>query len=224
MMRERTAGAASSRPCRGEDSLPDHRQPLQFCPASSTFLLLDVLTDHPLRGDREFQQQFHQMAQRLEALRKRAARFSIPAIYVCQSGLRSLPQSLELPLIAASPPGPILAPLHSDYVLRSCQSSVCMLGNLDLLLTPLRVTTLIVGGLAASICPLLAANDVLLASYRLIVPSDCVASPSESDRRNALEHLRHFTDAETPLSDSLVFVESLTPLTPGPNGAGSAMR
>src|SRR5204863_2009804 len=68
--------------------------------------------------------------------------------------------------------------------------------TLDILLEYLGVKTVILTGIAANICVLFTANDAYMRDLSLVVPSDCVASNTEEENRNALEQMRKILKAD----------------------------
>jgi len=71
------------------------------------------------------------------------------------------------------------------------------------LLEYLRAETLIITGIAASICVLFTANDAYMRDFRLIVPGDCVASNTEEENHHALEQMKRVLKADTRASTAL---------------------
>jgi nicotinamidase-related amidase len=67
--------------------------------------------------------------------------------------------------------------------------------TLDLLLEYLKVTTLILTGVAGNICVHFTANDAYLRDYRLFIPSDCVASRTQRENTAALAQMRQLLGA-----------------------------
>jgi nicotinamidase-related amidase len=61
--------------------------------------------------------------------------------------------------------------------------------TLDTLLAYLNAKTLILTGVAGNICILFSANDAYMRDYHLVVPSDCVASNTVKENRNALQQI-----------------------------------
>jgi nicotinamidase-related amidase len=66
----------------------------------------------------------------------------------------------------------------------------------------LKATTLIITGIAGNSCVLFTANDAFMRDYRLLVPSDCVASIDPAANAYALRQMRDVLDANiTPSPD-----------------------
>ena len=65
-----------------------------------------------------------------------------------------------------------------------------------MLLNHLGVDTLVLCGVAANFCVLFTAHDAYMREYRLIVPSDCVASLTRHADRYALAHMADVTKAD----------------------------
>ncbi len=62
---------------------------------------------------------------------------------------------------------------------------------------------MILTGVAANFCVLFTAHDAYMRDYRLIVPSDCVASLSERANRLALAHMADVTKADVRRSTEI---------------------
>ena len=71
---------------------------------------------------------------------------------------------------------------------------------LHMLLQSAGVTTVVLAGFAADNCVLFTAADAHMEDYRVVVPSDCVASEQDHERRHVLAKMRKFFDARTAAS------------------------
>ena len=58
--------------------------------------------------------------------------------------------------------------------------------------------TEVLAGFAADNCVLFTAADAHMQGYRVVVPSDCVASERDGERRHVLAKMRKFLHATTP--------------------------
>ena len=72
----------------------------------------------------------------------------------------------------------LLVPGKEDYFVLKPKHSAFYATPLELLLTYLKVSTLILTGIAGDVCVLFTAGDAFLRDYHLFVPSDCIASQS----------------------------------------------
>jgi len=78
---------------------------------------------------------------------------------------------------------------------------------LELLLAHLGARTVIIAGLTAEGCVLCTASDAYMCDYRLLVPSDCVASVEPDDCRRSLEHMQRVLKADTRPAGQLDLAE-----------------
>src|SRR6266550_3832471 len=70
----------------------------------------------------------------------------------------------------------VLRPGEDDYFVLKPRHSAFYSTTLDILLRALKTRVLVVCGFAANICVLFSANDAYMRDFRVVVPSDCVAS------------------------------------------------
>ncbi len=63
---------------------------------------------------------------------------------------------------------------------------------------------LILTGIAGNFCVLFTANDAYMRDFELFVPSDCTASNSPRENKEALELMRKFLKADTRPSSRIV--------------------
>jgi len=184
---------------------------LRLCPPTSVLLLVDVVREYPDSGAETLLPYARSMAQQAAVLKERASQAGIPAVYLNQSENRWKPSFSRQVRECLSGNGRgsavvrRLEPGPTDvFMLREgCQS---LPESLHRLLAKLRTTTLIVAGLADSICALVAANDVCFTGdLQLIVPCDCIASHGARSRRKAIEQIGFYVEADFRHSTRLVF-------------------
>jgi nicotinamidase-related amidase len=99
----------------------------------------------------------------------------------------------------------LLAPKRADYFVLKPKHSGFQFTTLDVLLRHLGAKTLVLTGVAGNFCVLFTAHDAYMRDYRLIVPSDCIASVMEEDDRQALAHMADVTKADVRPSASIDF-------------------
>jgi nicotinamidase-related amidase len=97
----------------------------------------------------------------------------------------------------------LLKPDDDDYFILKPRHSAFYLTNLDLLLKYLGVDTLILTGVAGDICVLFTANDAYMREFRVIVPSDCIASENARNNQVALELMQRVLKADIRPSQEL---------------------
>jgi nicotinamidase-related amidase len=149
------------------------------------------------------------MARNIAALKRRAKEVGIPAVYANDNFGRwqsDLNQVLDHVLHDGVPGRPLAEMLHpekEDYFVLKPKHSGFFSTQLDILLAYLGVRTLIMTGIQANICVLFTANDAYMRDYRLIVPSDCVASTDPAEAKHALELMQTVLKAEVVPSREL---------------------
>ena len=166
-------------------------------------LLLDVINDLEWEGGELLFEHFVPMSERLAALKRRARAAGIPAIYVNDNYGRwrsDWGRLVEHCLNDGTRGKPIverLQPADDDYFVLKPKHSGFFSTTLEVLLAYLGVHTLIITGVAGNICVLFTANDAYMRDFRVVVPSDCVASNDAEDNAHALEQIRSVLKAET---------------------------
>jgi nicotinamidase-related amidase len=172
-------------------------------------LLLDVINDLEFPGGERLVRHTVPMARRLARLRLRAKRAGIPVVYVndnygrWQSDFRRLTARCRRRGARGKPVVDLLAPSDDDYFVLKPKHSGFFSTTLDVLLAYLGARTLVLTGIAGNICVLFTANDAYMRDYRLVVPSDCVASETPRENRRALEVMRTLLKADVTRSTRL---------------------
>ena len=105
--------------------------------------------------------------------------------------------------VRGEPIARMLRPEEEDYFVLKAKHSAFYGTPLDLLLTYLKVRSLIITGIAGDSCIIFSASDAFLRDYNLIVPADCVASQSAEKNRRSLEQMRKTLDADIRPSSEL---------------------
>ena len=177
--------------------------------AQAALVLIDVINDLEFPDGEKLARHALPMAGRLAALKERARKAGIPAIYVndnfgkWQSDLTRL---LEHTLGTDNRGRRMveqLRPADDDYFVLKPKHSGFFSTTLDILVEYLEVKTLILTGVAGNICVLFTAQDAFLRDLHIVVPGDCVASNEEADNRFALDHMRTVLQADTRPSAKL---------------------
>ncbi|HEU5185406.1 MAG TPA: isochorismatase family cysteine hydrolase [Gemmatimonadaceae bacterium] len=172
-------------------------------------LLIDVINALDFEHGVELLEQALPMAHRLAALKRRAAKAGIPAVYVndnfgrWQSDLNQVLDHVLHDGVPGQPVAEILHPEKNDYFVLKPKHSGFFSTQLDILLDYLGARTLIVTGIQANICVLFTANDAYMRDYALVVPSDCVASTDPREAEHALEQMRIVLKAQVAPSTEL---------------------
>ncbi|HMB07397.1 MAG TPA: isochorismatase family cysteine hydrolase [Isosphaeraceae bacterium] len=177
--------------------------------ADVALLHIDLINDLEFEEGDQLLRFARPMADRIAALKERARRADIPAIYVNDNfgRWRSNFQAHVEHCLFGQVRGRVLAerlrPDEDDYFVLKPKHSGFFSTTLDILLDYLQVSTLILTGVAANICVLFTANDAYMRDFRLYVPSDCVASNTEEENRHALEQMRSVLKADIRPSTEL---------------------
>jgi len=89
----------------------------------------------------------------------------------------------------------VLKPKHSGFFSTTLETLLHYLGSRTLILT----------GIAGNFCVLFTANDAYMRDYELVIPSDCTASNTAEENRQALALMRKFLKADTRPSTKVRF-------------------
>ena len=172
-------------------------------------LLIDVINDMEFEGAEALVEQAVPMAHRIAALKARAKKAGIPAIYVndnfgrWQSDFRRVVEHCLEDGVRGEEVARILEPEEDDYFVLKPKHSAFYATTLDTLLTYLGASTVILTGIAGNICILFSANDAYMRDFNVVVPADCVASNTADENRHALEQMRIVLKADVTESTEL---------------------
>ncbi len=172
-------------------------------------LLIDIINDFEYPGGEALFAQALPMAQRLAALKQRARQAGIPAIYVNDNFGKwrsDFPKLIRHCLdedVLGRPVVRLLHPDPEDYFVLKPKHSGFYGTPLDLLLAYLKVSTLILTGVAGDVCVLFTASDAFMRDYHLFVPADCVASIDPKANRHALEQMQRTLEVDIRPSTDL---------------------
>jgi len=177
----------------------------------NALVLIDVINDFDFPLAEALLRYALPAAKRIAALKERARRARIPAIYAndnfgqWRSDFR---QQIEHCLEKGGRGSQIvelLRPDDDDYFVLKPMHSGFFSTTLEVLLERLEAERLILVGFAADICVLYTANDAYMRGFKVAVPSDCVASETKRQFRFALEHMSKRLKADTKKSDKVRF-------------------
>ncbi|MFD0893746.1 cysteine hydrolase [Luteolibacter ambystomatis] len=177
--------------------------------ANAALLLIDVINDMAFEESAALVKHALPAAKRLDRLRRRLAAAGVPVIYVndnfgnWQSDFKEQVQRCAGSACPGRPIASLLVPEKNDYFVLKPKHSGFHCTSLEVLLAHLGVTTLILGEFAADICVLYTANDAYMRDYSLVIPRDCVASETEEERREALQHMKKRLGARVCLSSAI---------------------
>jgi nicotinamidase-related amidase len=174
----------------------------------TALLLVDVINDMDFEGSESLVRCAEPMARRLHELKHRCRAAGIPTLYIndnfgkWRSDFRSLVRHCIDDPVPGREVARLLKPDDEDYFVLKPKNSAFFGTTLDTLLTNLGTTTVILTGIAGDNCVLFSANDAYLRDYRLLIPSDCVASNSREENDAALRLMEKVVKADvTPSID-----------------------
>ena len=175
----------------------------------TALLLIDVINDLAFPEADGMLPAAREMAKRLLALKKRARRAGVPAVYVndnfgkWKSDFR---RTIEHCLARESKGREIvkmLRPDDADYFVLKPKHSGFFSSTLETLLRYLGAERLILTGIAGNFCVLFTANDAYMRDYELLIPEDCCVSNTSQENEDALALMRKFLKADTRAADEI---------------------
>jgi nicotinamidase-related amidase len=182
--------------------------------SNTALLLIDVINDLDFKGGDKLLKAAQPMARNLARLKARAHRAGIPAVYVNDnfgrwtSDFRALISHCLEDDSRGRTIAQTLAPAEGDYFVLKPKHSGFFSTTLELVLKYIGASRLILTGLTTDICVLFTANDAFMREFKLLVPSDCVASANTQDHRIALQYMKRVLEADTRKSSSLDLVKN----------------
>jgi nicotinamidase-related amidase len=174
-------------------------------------VLIDVINDFDFPRAQSLLRCALPAAKRIARLKERARRARVPAIYANDNfgRWRSDFRQQITHCLKENRPGrsivELLKPAEDDYFVLKPKHSGFFSTTLEVLLERLEVRRLILVGFAADICVLYTANDAYMRDFKVVVPSDCVASETKRQYRFALEHITLRLKADTKPSVEVRF-------------------
>ena len=175
----------------------------------AVLLVLDMISDFQFPDGPKLQRAARRIAPCIAALKSRARKAGVACIYVNDNPgrWRSDSSALVAHCLQAHAPGADivqrLQPEDSDYFILKPRHSAFYATPLEVLLTHLGARRLILTGVSSHQCVLFTANDAHVRNLEVIVPSDCVASPTDRDTRFALHYFHTVLGAPVTPSSRL---------------------
>jgi nicotinamidase-related amidase len=174
-------------------------------------LIIDMINDLEFEGGEALLPRALAAANAIAALKRNARRCGVPVIYVndnfgkWRSDFRALLIHCLNDGVRGRPLAEVLKPDDEDYFVLKPKHSAFHSTTLDVLLTYLGTKTLVLTGIAANFCVMFTAQDAYMREFHLLVPRDCVASPTRAEEQYALEHMAKVLKAETHASTQIDF-------------------
>jgi nicotinamidase-related amidase len=184
-------------------------------PSTTAILLIDVINHFEFPDGKEMLVQALSIAPRLARLKARMRAARIPIIYVndnfgqWRSDLPKLQAYCLRPEAVGRRFVEQIQPDKDDYFVLKPRHSAFYQTPLEILLEHLRATSLILCGMATNSCVICTAHDAKMRNFNLFVPSDCSASLTAMEHKQAIEHMKTMTDAVTTASTSLRLPKAL---------------
>jgi nicotinamidase-related amidase len=172
-------------------------------------LILDMFNAFDFPGGDALASEALQIAPVILQLRDRFHAANRPVIYVndnvdrWQDGFDELISHFERATPAGRRIVGTLRPTARDLKLLKPRHSAFFETALPSLLKHLKVTSLVITGVAADSCVLCSALDAYVRGYDLAVINDAVASQSPERTRRTLEHLRETYAVDTPAAAAI---------------------
>jgi nicotinamidase-related amidase len=175
----------------------------------AVLILIDVINHFEFPDGEKVLRQALPMAPRLARLKKRAHAAGMSTIYVNDNFGQWRTDVAKLLDYCVRPEaiGKVfveqLRPDKDDYFVLKPMHSGFYQTPLEVLLRYLDASTLVLAGLTTNSCIICTAHDAKMREFELYVPSDCSASRTAKEHRQAIEHIRMMTDARVAESGSL---------------------
>lgn len=176
-------------------------------------LLVDVINPCDFPEADEFLRHALPAAERIAALKRRAARAGVPVIYAndnfgrWRSNLDAVVKRCQQPDCKGRLLAQTLSPAEDDYFVLKPKHSAFYSTSLDILLRALQARTLVICGFATNICVLFTANDAYMRDFRVVVPGDCVASNTRDENETALGQIARVLKADVAPSAEVAFTK-----------------
>ena len=178
-------------------------------------LLVDFINDFEFEGAERLYPMALAAARATAELRRRAKRHRVAVVY-CNDNFGRWRSDFKQLLNHCLNDGcrgraiaQLLQPEEDDYFVLKPKHSGFHSTSLDILLDYLKAETLVLAGVQGDFCVLLTAHDAYMRDYKLVVPSDCVASEPEPDNRTALAHMAKVCKARVLPSSELDIAQLL---------------
>jgi len=170
--------------------------------SGAALLLIDVINDFEFDGGEQLLEQALPVGRNIARLKQRASEIGIPSIYVndnfgkWQSDFRKIIAHCREDNVRGKSFVELLLPNEDDYFVLKPKHSGFYSTTLDLVLTHVTATNLILTGIAGNNCVLFTANDAYMRDFKLFVPSDCTVSIDPKDNEYALRQMKEVLKAD----------------------------
>jgi nicotinamidase-related amidase len=172
-------------------------------------LLIDVINHFEYPEAHKMLIQALPIAPRIARLKARARAAGMPVIYVNDNFGQWRADLAKLLAYCLRPQAPgrqfveQIRPDKDDYFVLKPRHSAFYQTPLEVLLEYLGASSLVLCGLATNSCIVCTAHDAKMRNFGLFVPSDCSASLTAREHKQAIAHMQTMTDAAITSSISL---------------------
>lgn len=169
-------------------------------PSKSALIIIDMINPFEFKHGRDLAEKTLHILEPLQELRDYFNQHELPIIYVndhfnlWQANLDKIisycQNKLNNTILQKISPG------EEDYFLIKPKHSAFFGTALNTLLHQLQVETLVLTGIAGNICVLFSAMDAYMREFKLIIPSNCIASVDDQDQKYALTMMKNVLKAD----------------------------
>lgn len=170
-------------------------------------LIIDVINDFNFPEGEMLLEQSLPVAPHIANLKKKAKEKGIPVIYVNDNFGKWQSDKHKLVDYCLEEKGKEfveqLTPDEDDFFIIKPMHSAFFSSPLSTLLHDMKITSLIMAGVAGNICVLFSANDAFMRDFTLYVPEDCSASNIAEDNERAILLMKNTLGADTTSESDL---------------------
>jgi nicotinamidase-related amidase len=177
--------------------------------ADVALLIIDMINDFEFPGGDALFEAALPVAHRILDLKRQANEANVPVIFVndnfgrWRSDFREqVRHCLEDP-VRGQPIARLLTMETDDYFVLKPKHSGFYTTPLELLLSYLNVSALVLTGVAGDNCVLFTASDAFMRDFHLFIPADCVASMTQEENDRALQQMQKTLHADIRASREL---------------------
>jgi nicotinamidase-related amidase len=185
--------------------------------AGVALLVIDMISDWRKPEMADLMKAARHIAPCIARMKERCRQAGVPVIYAndnlgrWRSDFKALIDAALSEGGAAAEIAQALAPDKDDYFVLKPKHSAFFVTPLDLLLQHLRVSRLILAGVAADQCVLATAGDALMRDYEVNVLKDGVAAQTPERTARALRHFEEVMDIPTAGGADIVLPPASSP-------------
>jgi nicotinamidase-related amidase len=174
-------------------------------------IILDMISEFDFSGWQQVLHEARRIAPAVARLRQRADRAGVPVIYVNDTGEEwesdqtAFLERCSAPDARGRDVAQRLRPRPRHYFIFKPRHSAFYATPLAPLLESMAIGEVMLAGMTSHQCVLFTAMDAHVRDFRIVVPSDCVGSPTRRQTSQALFMLREAVKARTPQAAAVRF-------------------